>query len=76
MLLQMLSSKKLLFTLITFKLEVPMSHKMPSQIFQPYKGLAAFSAAMGPPAVVVHHVRLVVPPNTKHFSTLPAIMGP
>ena len=42
-----------------------MSNKMPSQIFQPYKGLAAFSATMGPPALVVHHVRLVVPPNTE-----------
>lgn len=76
MLLQMLSSKKLLFTCLAFKLEVPMSNKMPSQIFQPYKGLAAFSATMGPPALVVHHVRLVVPPNTEHLTTLAAIMDP
>ena len=72
----MVISEKLLATLVTFKLEVPVSHKMPSQIFQSYKGLAAFSAAMGPHSAMVHHVRLVVPPNTKHFSTLGTIMGP
>ena len=76
MLLQMFNSKKLLFTFLTFELEVPMSHKMPSQIFQPYKGLAAFSAAMGPPAPMVHHVRLKVPPNRKNFATLATTMDP
>ena len=72
----MVISEKLLAALVTFKLEVPVSHKMPSQIFQPHKGLAAFSAAMGPHSAMVHHVRLVVPPNMKHLSTLGTIMGP
>ena len=72
----MLGSKKLLSTFLTFKLEVSMGDKMPSQIFQPYKGLAAFSATMRSATAMVHHVRLVVPPNMKYFSTLTAIMNP
>ena len=72
----MLRSKKLLSTFLAFKFEVSMCDKMPSQIFQPYKGLAAFSATMRSAAAVVHHVCLVVPPNMEHFPALTAIMNP